>query len=367
MTELIGMTGLTASTDKTARADKSAPAGGAERWYRQVMRLYPADYRSQFADEMLEILMQTDDPADRPTRASAGETWALLRHGLQMRLTRRAPRGTWSRPGSAGAAVLAAIVAVIGAQTLISSGFGYLTTDTPDRSTAIDSLWGAATLSLLTVGLLLFRRAVPAAISAWATVAAGVWASRSAFSGLADWGPLPESSDYLDVASPNAQAVQIALLVPSLVLALLLLRPGIGSRAVDVIGRRTLLQALAAGTLTVIWTEFGMSSIWAPMVTGAVLLVALLREGVVLRAGLLVAFAFGYLMLAGQADGSGSRLPRSGLPLTISLGVIPILAFLVGVLVISQIHTGTRVRDAVGRWLETFGRSVAAREPVREA
>jgi hypothetical protein len=363
MTELTGMTGVTASTDKTARAGKTTPAGGAERWYRQVMRLYPADYRSQFADEMLEILMQTDHPADRPTRASAGETWSLLRHGLQMRL-RRAPQGTWSRPSFAGVAVLAAIIAVIGAQTLFNSGHGYLITDDPDRSSAIEPMWGAAALSLLTFGLLLLRLTVPTAISAWATVGAGVWTYRSEFAGIANWGPLghPNYSYVEGVLPPQYQARDLALLIPSLVLALLVLRRGAGTQAVNLIGRRTLLWALAAGTLMAVWADFGMSAIYAPMATGAVLLVSLFREGILLRTGLLVAFAFGYFILAGTY----SDLPHSESMLALSYAMLPILVFLGGVLVIDQIHNVTRLQGAVGRWIEAFGRFVSNPQPYRE-
>lgn len=344
------------------RAAKTAPTGPTELWYRRMLLVYPADYRRQFADEMLEILMQIDDPTARPARASAGELWALFRHGLQMRLKVADVRGTWRRPSVAAAAVLAVLVAVIGAQTLIGSGWGYLMTDAADRSSAIDPLWGMAALSLLTCGLLLVRQTIPAVIAAWAAVGAGVWSGRTAIEGLTSWGP-PSVASLTDMTlTSDDEAGLLALLVPVLVLALLLLRPGTGALAVELVGRATLLRALAAGTLITLVDEFGiyhLSLVAAPVGAGIVLLVTLFRERVLLRVGLLVAFAFGYLVVAGLADGSGSGLPHSGLPLTISVAALPALAFLAGVLVVSQVDTGTRLGDAIRRRIQPLGRPVS--------
>jgi hypothetical protein len=337
---------------------------GTERWYRRLMLAYPGPYRRRFGDEMLAVLMEAGEDA-AGHRARMGESWSLLRHGLAMRLGLRERPGVWSRPSAAGAAVLATMVAVLGVQNLIQSGVGSLAST--DAGSSATSVLAVAVLSLLCFGLLVLRRPILAAFSAWAVASVGIWQSRTLFGDLSRWGgPGPDAglAGMEEAANAVVQAQQLALLVPAIVLAVLLSRPGVGARAVEVVGHSTVARALIGGLLLAAWADqVGMSQIWAPILSAALMVAALVRASVLMRSGLLVAFAFGYLLLAGLADGSGSRLPDPGPLLLICLGTLPVAVFVAGVLAINRVDANASLRIEFAHRLETFARTVADRGP----
>jgi hypothetical protein len=59
-----------------------------ERWYRRLLRAYPADYRAGRADEMLGTLLETAVRGQR--RPGARESAALIGGGIRARAARNA-------------------------------------------------------------------------------------------------------------------------------------------------------------------------------------------------------------------------------------------------------------------------------------
>ncbi len=329
-----------------------------EQFYRGLLLAYPYRHRLRYADEMMGVLMDEDDansqePALRRGSRRIVESLVLLRHGLAMRMRVRGEPGTWGRPFAAAAVVLATLTAVIGVQDFVRMGFstglfwGY--------SVYISPSWPVSALSILVLVFVLLRQQIPASLVALAAAGLGLWEHRHEITGIGQWG----------TAESAISAQDLALLVPSLVLALLLLKPGVVAQTVEIVRQRTILLALAAGTVTALWTDYGMSMIWAAWIAGLVLVPSLVRGRVVLRAGALIAFAFGYLLLDQQADGSGSKMPRHGWALATWMGLLPVAILLVALVLIGQLDFGG-VRQRFGRALEAYGRSIkdGDHEPV---
>jgi hypothetical protein len=338
----------------------------AEATYRRLLLSYPSRYRLRFGDEMVGVLMEKDDAAGpRRGRPSIGESLTLIRHGLAMRLRVRGEPGTWRRPVGAAAAVLATLGAVIAVQTFVRMGiptelvFGH-------PIMWVDPAWPVALLSILVFALFVLGRQAPAAIAALAASGIAIWQHRQVFAGIGNWGGLPVGPatpfDYEQASFATSAAQELALLVPGLVLALLLLRPGAVARSFEVFSRTALVRALAVGTLVALWTYYGMSMVWAVWIAGLMLIPAMLRTGVLLRAGALIAFAFGYLFLSGQADGSGSKMPNHGWALAAWMGLLPLAVLLVAILLISQLESSQGVRQRISDQLDSL--ALAIRGPA---
>lgn len=91
-----------------------------------------------------------------------------------------------------------------------------------------------------------------------------------------------------------------------------------------------------------------------PLLALVVLAVGLFRARALLRSGLLVARALSYFLLMGFADGSGSRLQDGRLALAITLGVIPLGASAVAVLLIRHVEAYGFLRRASARLFEAL-------------
>ena len=108
----------------------------------------------------------------------------------------------------------------------------------------------------------------------------------------------------------------------------------------------------------------GISQIWAPAFALVVLVVALARARVLLRAGLIVAFALSYFLLVGLADGSGSRLPDGPVVLALTLAAIPLASAAVAVLLIRHVESYGLLRRAWVFLLEALVRAARGDDPT---
>ena len=107
----------------------------------------------------------------------------------------------------------------------------------------------------------------------------------------------------------------------------------------------------------------GISQVWAPMFALLVLVIALARAGLLLRAGLIIGFAFSYFLLIGLADGSGSRLPDGRVALLVTLALIPLAAATLAVFLVRHIEAHGIVRRAYVRALDALLRSARGTTP----
>jgi hypothetical protein len=315
-----------------------------ERFYTTVLRIYPGWYRETRGEEILGVLMEGD------AGPSVGETASLVRHGLALRLFGPNQRGVWRQPLAAAAVLVAAVVGALGLVTALDSALSaYLLTFRPNPSSVpyVDPLWGAATCSVVALGLVLLRQGWAAMVAAWAAVVLQIMVLAGVFGldGSAGW-------PYLEFAGQFELAVHV---VPTLAAALLLSRPGRVREGLAVVGRRPLLLIV----LLVFLPPFvGMGSeLWPYAVGLAVSLVVLFRRGLALRGGLAVLLGFAWLATVPLADGSGSRLPVGPVGLSISLGMLPLLAVPVLVMLTRNFEVGGFLRRRLVALTESLARA----------
>ncbi|GAA5036260.1 hypothetical protein [Actinopolymorpha pittospori] len=315
-----------------------------ERFYRSVLLSYPASYRAERGEEMLAVLMETAPAGGRP---SVGEALSLIRHGLALRLTGRSrPVGSWRRPAAAGVVCLSSLLAVFAMVAASALSGSVVRSGFHGDEVYLDPLWPTYLLWLGTFAFVMCRRGVPAAVLSWAAVGTHLAAL------LGYWpagGRLP--------SDPVTRFEDLAFFVPGLVLALLLLVPGRVRRGLELVPHRMALLAVLAGTVPAVGDGLiglGISQTWATLAAMVVLLAALLRARVLLRAGLIVAFAFSYFLLIGLADGSGSRLPDGPVALPLTLGVLPLAGLVVLVALVRHLEAYGILRRAALRFLESL-------------
>lgn len=150
----------------------------AERRYRLLLRSYPRGYRAQRAEEMLDVLLATEDR--RGTWSGVSEAVSLVRHGIALRLHR--PAAGLSIPAStalAGVALLL-MLAVLGAQQLTASGLRGLGLDGYPEAWGTHDLWAdprwpVQALWVVTGLALLLGRHRTAVAAAWAAAALHSW------------------------------------------------------------------------------------------------------------------------------------------------------------------------------------------------
>jgi hypothetical protein len=307
---------------------------GTERFYGVVLHVYPGWYREARGAEMLGVLMEGD------AKPSVGETAALVRHGLALRLFGPNRRGVWRDPLAAAAVLVAAVVGGLGLVTAHESAVAaYSLAFHPDPGSVpyVDPLWGAATCSAVALGFVLLRQGWAALVAAWAAVVIQVMVVAGVFGldGSAGW-------PYIDFAGQFELAAHV---VPTLAAAVLLSRPGRVPEGLALVGRGPLLLIVLLGVLP---PRIGMvSQLWPYVVGLGVALVVLFRRGLALRGGLAVLLGFAWLATVPLADGSGSRLPHSPAGLAIALGLLPLLALPPLLMVFRNIEAGGVVR----RWL----------------
>ncbi len=315
-----------------------------ERFYRAVLRIYPDWYRETRGEEILGVLMEGS------ARPSVGETASLVRHGLALRLFGPNRRGVWRAPLAAAAVLVAAVVGALGLVTALDSALSaYLLAFHPDPSSVpyVDPLWGAATCSVVALGLVLLRQGWAAMVAAWAAVVLQIMVLAGVFGldGSAGW-------PYLGFAGQFELAVHV---IPTLAAALLLSRPGRVPEGLALVGRGPLLMILP---LVFLPPLIGMGSeLWPYLVGLAVALGVLFRRGLALRGGLAVLLGFAWLATVPLADGSGSRLPAGPVGLSISLGVLPLLAVPVLVMMIRNVEVGGFLRRGLVALTESLARA----------
>lgn len=342
----------------------------AERFYRGVLRVYPASYRAASEGEMLAVLMESTRAGKSP---SFGETIALVRHGLAQRFFGGSKPATWRQPSGAVVVCLSALLAVFSVAEAAEVAGGVLHFDPAYSPTSdsidINPLWPVYLLWLAIFGMVLWRKGVVAAVLAWLAVLAhlatlvGLNPTGGAMYGFG-------KPDPLMVPSPAAAFEDMAHVVPGLVLALLLLSPGCVHRGVDLVTRRTALTIVAVGSIPAIGDGllgWGISAMWAILFGLAVAVMALGRAQVLLRGGLLLTLPFSYFLLIAEADGSGSRLPHGPVALPVTLGLIPLAVAAVLVLVIRHVESYGLLRKLVVRGLETLTRMARGPLPPAEA
>ena len=328
--------------------EKSGGSSRAERAYRLALAAYPSSWRRQRSEEMLGVLLARDS-SSASARASWRELASLVRHGLAARVADGRRPGVWQVSSAAAAMVVSTTLAAIAVHELLDLGLQALLFGGGSQGSAyLDPLLPASLLWLVTFAALVVRRGRIATVGSLASVVAyGVVAANGTYTM-----PPPEDTALVTL---GVAWDHLALLVPTVLVALLLLRPGHGRSALDAVGagpvRLAFASGAAAGLLDVVG---GISDAWPPLLVLGVLLGAMLLQGGQARAALLVALAFAYVPLSALTDGSGSRLPHDAVALGVTLALLPAVgALAVLAMVRLQVGVGSpRLKEFLAGTLE---------------
>ena len=150
----------------------------AERRYRLLLRAYPRNYRAQRAEEMLDVLLASEDR--RGTRSGLSEAVSLLRHGLALRLHRPAAGPAVPASSSLAGTGLLLLLAVLGVQQLTASALRGLGLDGHPEAWGTHHLWAdprwpVQVLWVVTGLALLLGRHRSAVAAAWTGAALHAW------------------------------------------------------------------------------------------------------------------------------------------------------------------------------------------------
>ena len=149
-----------------------------ERRYRLLLLSYPRSYRGQRAEEMLDVLLATEER--RGPWSWMSEAVSLVGHGLALRLSRPIAGPAFSPSVRLAGVSLLCLLAVLGAQQLAAAGLRGLGLDGyPDDWRVnvlwVDPRWPVHALWVTTGLALLLGWHRPAVASAWAAAALHTW------------------------------------------------------------------------------------------------------------------------------------------------------------------------------------------------
>ena len=329
----------------------------AETVYRMALRSYPLRWRQERAEEVLGVLMAAPDP----TRGTLRESLSLVRHGLQERLSRSRRPGVWRSSTAAAAMAAATALAVTGVHGLVSlaGDAAYQAASGHIGGLYLDPLLAVFGLWLLTFVLLVVRRGRSAALAAWA--AAAIYVGAVALT----WAPYDDPAGD-PMAGLEFAWDRLALFVPTLLLALLLLRPGTAARARDAVGGRVVATAFGVGTgAALLDVVGGISGAWPAVLALVVTLGSFALRGVSVRATVPVVLGFVYVPLGGLADGSGSRLPNTPVDLGLTLVLLPVLGFTSALLAI-RLSDACALRGALAQLLDRAATGLPSDPPTTD-
>jgi hypothetical protein len=148
-----------------------------ESCYRLLLRVYPRDYRAVRGEEMLDVLLSTQEHRGR--RSVLPEAAALVAHGLAVRLRRSAGDRVPASVGVAGVA-LALLLGVLGVAQLSQMALRGLALDGYPREWMVwqvwvDPRWPVHLAWLATAAALLLRRHLLAVLLAWVALLLHGW------------------------------------------------------------------------------------------------------------------------------------------------------------------------------------------------
>jgi hypothetical protein len=150
----------------------------AERRYRLLLLSYPRSYRSERADEMLDVLLAKEDA--RTQWSVVTEAASLVGHGLAQRVRQPFLRRHGATSLHLAGASLLCVLAVLGARQLLGTGLRDVGLDGYPDSWQLDVLWvdprwPVHTLWLMTGLALLLGRHGLTVVSAWSAAVAHAW------------------------------------------------------------------------------------------------------------------------------------------------------------------------------------------------
>lgn len=149
-----------------------------ERRWRLLLRAYPRAYRTERGQEMLDVLLATEDRRGRSSGVS--ESVSLVGHGLSQRLRRVLPNPTDSPSLGLAGVSLVALLGLLGVQQLAANGFRGLGLDGYPEEWGlgilwVDPRWPVHVLWVATGLALLLGRHRLLVTSAWAAAALHAW------------------------------------------------------------------------------------------------------------------------------------------------------------------------------------------------
>ena len=218
----------------------------AESRYRFLLRAYPRGYRAVRGDEMLDVLLSTEERRGR--WSALPEAATLVTHGLAARL--RQPAGL-RVPASAGVAgvALALLLAVLGLAQLSQMGLRGLRLDGYPHAWQVwrvwvDPRWPIHVAWVATAAAVLLRRCRLAPLLAWTAVLLHGWLLLAA---VATGWALPWIGDVGPAWYVSANATQASWFVLTAAAALLLGGPARTRRGVETLPVGRWSRVLVAG------------------------------------------------------------------------------------------------------------------------
>ncbi len=314
--------------------------------YRLLLLAYPRGYRVARGEEMLDVLLATEERRGR--RSAAPEAASLLAHGLALRV--RAPLA-WRAADHVGVAGvgLALLLAVLGLAQLGAMSLRGLGLDGyPDgwmtSQLWVDPRWPVALAWLATASALLLRLQHLAVALAWVAVLLDGWLM---LQGLTMWLALPGLETWwIGNLGPGWEIwitrAQVSWWVLTLVAALLIGGPRRAARAVAVLPARRWLGVLACGLVGV-----AISGAAAPVAfhlgDGADMILAEDLRSPMIPAALAALALVAALLRTPYSRGALSLLSLTGLvPVLARWSEIPAALVAGGTLFVVGYLTGTR-------------------------